>query len=236
MKPSRTHNVWGKKVPDVQSALAAVKDDVRTPYHGKISTQRFAGFTAHFWRTERYSATVAVDTGEKRVFRATSINDLREQLLHVQQNLLTLHRAATVYGLDDPPQVVWVARLEFDDGKVETAEAPSEDELLLNLARGVAEARMAGRPAKRVWVAPGTTAITEFLAETPEYRATARNHLALRRWLGQHRKTWSKNALMEAFDFLFDQHCLDEHGQTLDEDEQNIAQRELTKLMEVDGL
>jgi hypothetical protein len=140
-------------------------------------------------------------------------------------SLLATNHQATVHP--ESPATVWVAEITYDDGRSERAEADSRDEMLVTLLSWKGKTTAGELPEKRVWLQPGTTAVMEFMTLVPQYRPTSKNYFKLNRWLQAENKAVTVKNLVEAFDYLFDRHLLDEHGQELDADKQRVYEEKI---------
>jgi hypothetical protein len=239
MKPSRTKNIWNKPVPDVTAARAAAADDPRCkPYFGELTKFRSpAGFNAEIFAREVHSATLTMDFHPYQVaLEASSANDLRGQILTAQNQLMVRHQQAQV--TINSPFTRWQATLQFDhDGHVETAVAATRDDLLRTLLAWKAETApepVGSKPPEQehlpLWSVKRTEealAFVQFRDAVPEFRRTARNAMSILHWLTEHKLGITCATLIQAYDFLEDNNCLDRLGDELDEEAEAAAREEL---------
>lgn len=248
MKVARTTNAWGKPVPDAEAARTAAGDEptqpsgAPNPYHGTVEMLKGDGFAAQFGEKERHRAVVTpLDGALSETYNAASAHDLREILLHVRQNLLAQSRQARVEVL--PPEKIWYAEIALANGTVERAEAASRDQLLLTLASWQARDNVAASEAERPAPPPAhlprwsikdvkeNVAVRDFLDLAPEYRRTNYNQLLLLTWLKEKGRPLTAKNLLAAFDQLFDERALDEHGDELDAANEIEAGRKVAALL-----
>ncbi len=209
MKHARETNPWGKFIPvDVESARQAAADDPDVHYlHGRVETATFPDFSCRYWRSERHSATVEVDSGERKTLTANSAPDLGEQIKHVEINLRTQRRKATVTPQE--PQTIWVAEILYDTGESERAEASSRDQLLLTLASWVGKTK--AQPVQEpppLWSVEDVheaISIRQFLeAVGDQYLKTEKNAAEIKSYLSDAELEITYDNLLKAFHFLND--------------------------------
>jgi hypothetical protein len=197
--------------PSVAEAKALMFDDPRFTKHG-VERVSGDGFTGTIWKIVLFEAKVTFEDGAEETLQASSAHDLNAELLRVRDALLAEHRQATVDVL--PQRVAWLARLEFSDGSIETAEAPDRDLLLQTLLawKGHAE----DRPEEPAVAYQSPAEIQDaasaqvFMDLCPGYRATAENWAKLKAFLHERGLSLSTQTLFQAYDAINDAGGFDE--------------------------